>query len=180
MGTPRSRHSVAEEPVLGRLPDVSLPKCVQSWQTPICRRAPLVASGQHLGQGATHRSSPCRVERIYGAHQNFERIARKRFFALARQSQTYASPVRLAWLSDQVPTRFKRLNGLCCGAARCRLKFREGRRGPRERVGTREEAERHPLGRTEFAVIALSLYEPSHLQQELCRFARRHVCLFDT
>ena len=35
-----------------------------------------------------------------------------------------------------------------------------------------EEAERHPLSRTEFAVIALSLYEPSHLQQELCRFAR--------
>lgn len=93
-------------------------------------------------------------------------------FALARQSQTYASPVRLEWLSDQVPTRFKRLNGLCRGAAGCRLKFRECRRGPRERVGTGEEAERHPLGRTEFAVIALSLYEPSHLQQELCRFAR--------
>jgi len=125
-----------------------------------------------LVQGATHRSSLCRVERIYGAHQNFERIARKRFFALARQSQTYASPVRLEWLSDQVPTRFKRLNGLCCGAAGRRLKFRECRRGPREWVGTREEAERHPLGRTEFAVIALSLYEPSHLQQELCRFAR--------
>jgi hypothetical protein len=125
-----------------------------------------------LVQGATHRSSLCRVERIHGAHQNFERIACKRFFALARQSQTYASPVRLEWLSDQVPTRFKRLNGLCCGAAGCRLKFRECRRGPRERVGTGEEAERHPLGRTEFAVIALSLYEPSHLQQELCRFAR--------
>src|SRR6476619_1714139 len=113
-----------------------------------------------------------RVERIHGAHQNFERITCKRFFALARQSQTYASPVRPEWLSDQVPTRFKRLDGLCCGAAGCRLKFREGRRGPRERVGTREEAKRHPLGRTEFAVIALSLYEPSHLQQELCRFAR--------
>ena len=79
---------------------------------------------------------------------------------------------RLEWLSDQVPTRFKRLNGLCRGAAGCRLKFRQCRRGPRERVGTGEEAERHPLGRTEFAVIALSLYEPSHLQQELCRFAR--------
>ncbi len=63
---------------------------------------------------------------------------------------------------------------LCRSAcsAGCRLKFRECRRGPRERVGTGEEAERHPLGRTEFAVIALSLYEPSHLQQELCRFAR--------
>ena len=111
--------------------------------------------------------------------EHFERIACKRFFALARQSQTYASPVRLEWLSNQVPTRFKRLNGLCCGAAGCRLKFREGRRGPRERVGTREEAERHPLGRTEFAVITLSSYEPSHLQQELCRFACRHDCLFE-
>src|SRR5260370_1219125 len=80
--------------------------------------------------------------------------------------------VRLEWMSDQIPTGFKRLDGLCCGAAGCRLKFRECRRGPRERVGTREEAERHPLGRTEFAVIALSLYEPSHLQQKLCRFAR--------
>jgi len=44
-------------------------------------------------QGATHRSSLCRVERIHGAHQNFEWIACKRFFALARQAQTYASPV---------------------------------------------------------------------------------------
>src|SRR6478736_2611392 len=123
-------------------------------------------------QGATYRSSPCRVERIHGAHQNFERIACKRFFALARQSQTYASPVRLEWPSDQVPTRFKRLNGLCCGAAGCRLKFRESRRSPRERVSTGEETERHPFGRTEFAVIARSLYEPSHLQPELCRFAR--------
>src|SRR5258708_37361373 len=117
-------------------------------------------------QGATHGSSLSRVDRIHGAHQNFERIARKRFFALARQSQTYASPVRLEWLSDQVPTRFKRLNGFCCRAAGCRLKFPEGRRGPRERVGTREEAERHPLGRTEFAVIALSLYASSNLPQE--------------
>src|SRR5258706_5501126 len=124
-------------------------------------------------QGATHGSSLCRVERIHGAHQNFERIARKRFFALACQSQTYASPVRLEWLSDQVPTRFKRLDGLCCGAAGRRLKFREGRRGPRERVGTGEEAERHPLGRTAFAVLALSLYEPSQLQQESVSLLRR-------
>src|SRR3984893_18649029 len=41
--------------------------------------------GQHLVQGATHRSSLCRVERIHGTHQNFERIACKRFFALSRQ-----------------------------------------------------------------------------------------------
>src|SRR6516164_4358367 len=114
-------------------------------------------SGQHLLEGATHRSSFCRVERIHGTHQHFERIARKRFFSLARQSQTYASPVHLEWLSNQVPTRFKRLDGLCCGAPGCRLKFRECRRGPREWVGTGEEAQCHPLGRTEFAVIALSL-----------------------
>src|SRR6266550_561072 len=76
-------------------------------------------SGQHLVQRATHRSSLCRVERIHGAHQNLERIACKRFFALARQSQTYASPVRLEWPSNQVPARFKRLNGLRCGAAGC-------------------------------------------------------------
>src|SRR5260370_13226814 len=100
-------------------------------------------------QGATHGSSLSRVERIHGAHQNFEWIACKRFFALARQSQTYAPPVRLEWPSDQVPTRFKRLNGLCCGAAGCRLQFRECRRGPRERAGTGEEAERHRVGRLE-------------------------------
>src|SRR6266404_5557251 len=39
----RGIHSAAERLVLGRLPHISLPKCVQSWQTPICRRAPLVA-----------------------------------------------------------------------------------------------------------------------------------------
>src|SRR6202043_2106366 len=82
-----------------------------------------------------------------------------------RQSQPRAPPVRVGRVSDQRRGRFKRLNGLCRGAAGCRLKFREGRRGPGERVGTREEAERHPLGRTEFAVIPLSLYEPSHLQR---------------
>jgi hypothetical protein len=81
--------------------------------------------GQHLVQGAAHRGSLFRVERIHSAHQNFERIARKRFFALARQSQTYASPVGLGWLSDQVPTRFKRFDGLRCGATGGRLKLRE-------------------------------------------------------
>src|SRR6266853_1343740 len=75
-----------------------------------------LAESEHRGAGTQRprgpcsagcRTSLCRVERIHGAHQNFERIACKRFFALARQSQTYASPVRLEWLSDQVPTRFK-------------------------------------------------------------------------
>src|SRR5260370_30705288 len=110
-----------------------------------------------------HRSLLWRVERIHGAHQNLERIACKRFFALARQSQTYASPVRLEWLSDHVPTRFKRLNGLCCGAAGCRLKFRECRRGPCERGGTGEEAERHPLVRAEVSVIPFRVDQPPHL-----------------
>ena len=82
-------------------------------------------SGQHFVQGVVHRGSRVRVEQIHGTHQNFERIACKRFFTLARQPQTYASSVRLEWPSNQVPTRFKRLNGLCCGAAGCRLKFRE-------------------------------------------------------
>ena len=50
-------------------------------------------SGQHLVQGVVHRGSLFRVEQIHGAHQNFERIACKRFFSLARQSQTDASPV---------------------------------------------------------------------------------------
>src|SRR5258705_2452725 len=44
-------------------------------------------SGQHLVQGATHRSSRCPVQRIHGAHQNFERSASKRLFVLAPQSQ---------------------------------------------------------------------------------------------
>src|SRR5262245_38034508 len=57
-------------------------------------------SRQHLVQGATHRSSLCRVERIHGAHQNFERIACKCSFPLARQSETHASPVRLEWLPN--------------------------------------------------------------------------------
>jgi hypothetical protein len=39
-------------------------------------------SGQHLVQGVAHRGSLFRVKRVHGAHQNFERIACKRFFAL--------------------------------------------------------------------------------------------------
>ena len=45
-------------------------------------------------------------------YQNFERIARKGFFALTRQSQADASPVRLGLLSGQVPTCLKCLDGL--------------------------------------------------------------------
>src|SRR5215468_6046799 len=62
-----------------------------------------------------HRGSLFRIEQIHGAHQNFERIACKRFFSLARQSQTDASPVRLRSLSDQVPTCLKCLDRLRSG-----------------------------------------------------------------
>jgi hypothetical protein len=69
-------------------------------------------SGQHFVQGVVHRGSLFRVERVHGAHQNLERIARKRFLTFVRQSQTDAPPIRLGSLSDQVPTCLKRLNGL--------------------------------------------------------------------
>src|SRR5713226_10243686 len=131
-------------------------------------------SGQHLVQGVVHRGSLFRVERVHGAHENFKRIARKRFVTFVRQSETDASPIRLGSVSDQVPTCLKRLDGLRCGATGGRLKLRECRWVPGELVGAGEEAERHPLGRTEFAILALSLYEPSHLHQKLCRFACAH------
>ena len=43
--------------------------------------------------------------------------------------------------------------------------------GSREPVSSGEEAERHPLGRAEFAVIALGLHKPPHQQQEFRRCA---------
>ena len=51
------------------------------------------------------------------------------------------------------------------------MKLRKCRRGLGERIGAGEVAERHPLGRAEFAVIALGLHKPPHQQQEFCRFA---------
>ena len=42
-----------------------------------------------------HRRLLIRVERVDGVHKNLERIMRKRFFALTRQSYTDASPVHL-------------------------------------------------------------------------------------
>src|SRR5260370_27635103 len=86
----------------------------------------------------------------------------------------YLPPCRIACFPHKLSPRLKRFDGLCCGAAGGRLKLRERRWVPGELVGAGEEAERHPLGRTEFAIIALSLYEPSHLHQELCRFACAH------
>jgi hypothetical protein len=41
-------------------------------------------SGQHVVQGVMHRGLLFRVERVHGAHQNFERIARNRFIAFVR------------------------------------------------------------------------------------------------
>jgi hypothetical protein len=131
-------------------------------------------SGQYLVQGLVHCRLLIRVERVDGAHQNFERITRERFFALTRQSQADASSVRLGSMADQVPTCLKCLDGLRCGATGGRLKLGESRWVPRERIGAGEVAERHPLGGTEFAVIAFGLHEPSHLQQKLCRFACWH------
>jgi hypothetical protein len=52
-------------------------------------------SGQHSVQGVVHRGSLFRVERVHGAHQNFERIARKRSLTFVRQSQSDAPPIRL-------------------------------------------------------------------------------------
>jgi hypothetical protein len=51
--------------------------------------------GQHLVQGVVHLGSLFRIERVHGAHQNFERIARKRFLTFVRQSQSDAPPIRL-------------------------------------------------------------------------------------
>jgi hypothetical protein len=68
--------------------------------------------GQHAAQGAVHRGLLFWVERVHGAHQSFERIARYRFFAFVRQSENNASPVRLGSLSDQVPARLEHLDGL--------------------------------------------------------------------
>jgi len=69
-------------------------------------------SGQHAVQGVMHRGLLLRVERIHGAHQNFERIARKRFITLFCQLQTDASPVCPGLPSDQVPACLERLDGL--------------------------------------------------------------------
>src|SRR5262249_27839366 len=98
------------------------------------------------------------VERVHGAHQSFERIARECFVTLVGQSQTDASPVRFRSLSDQVPTCLKCLDSLRRSATGGRLKRRECRRGSGEGIGAGEVAERHPLGGAEFAVIALSLH----------------------
>jgi hypothetical protein len=57
-------------------------------------------SGQHLLQGMVHRRLLIRVKRVDGVHMNLERITRKRFFALTRQSYTDASPVHLGSVAE--------------------------------------------------------------------------------
>ena len=86
--------------------------------------------GQHLVQGVVHRGLLFRVERVHGAHQNFERIARNRFITFARQSEIDASPICRGSASDQVPTCLKCLDGLRCRATGGRLKLCECRWGP--------------------------------------------------
>src|SRR3989442_14793171 len=106
-------------------------------------------TGQHLAQGVVHRGSLFRLEQIHRPHQNFERIACKRFLTFIRQSQTDASPVRLGSLSDQVPTCLKCLDRLRSGATGGRLKLRECRGGPGERISAGGVAEGLTLGRGE-------------------------------
>jgi len=63
-------------------------------------------------QGMAHCGLLFRVQQLHGADENFERIARNRFFPFVGQSESNASPVRLGSLSDQVPTCLQRLDGL--------------------------------------------------------------------
>ena len=69
-------------------------------------------SGQHVVKSVMHRGLLFCVERVHGAHQNFKRIARKRFITLLCQLQTDASPVHGGLPSDQVPASFEHLDGL--------------------------------------------------------------------
>ena len=80
--------------------------------TKVLMRSTRSYSGQHVVQGVAHRGLPLRVERVHGAHQNFERIARNHFTTFVRQAESNASPIRLGSLSDQIPTCLKRLDGL--------------------------------------------------------------------
>ena len=123
-------------------------------------------------QGFAHRRLLLRVEQAYRAHQNFERIARNRCVAFARQAKRNASSISFGSLPGQIATCLKRLDGLRCGATGRRLKFRKRRRGPRERIGAGRKTERHPLRGAELAVVAVGLDKPPHQQEELRRFAR--------
>ena len=67
---------------------------------PARRCAPFAATVVGTWCRALHHGLLFGVERVHGAHQNFERIARKRFLTFVRQSQTDAPPIRLGSLSD--------------------------------------------------------------------------------
>ena len=69
-------------------------------------------SGQHVVQSVAHRGLLLRVERVHGAHQNFERIARNYLMTFVRQAERDASSISLGSLPDQIPTCLKRLDGL--------------------------------------------------------------------
>jgi hypothetical protein len=124
------------------------------------------------GRCASQFALSPRAYRLHAPEVRMDRVQAS--FSLSRQSQTYASPIRLRWLSDQVPTRLKQFDGLGRGTTGGRLKLRQCGWIPGEAVGAGEKAERRPLRRTEFAIIALSLYESSHLHQKLCRLACAH------
>jgi len=112
---------------------ISPPKCVQSWQTPICRRAPLVARVD---------STWCRARRIavrsvvsseiYGAHQKLRNGSRtSAFLPLLVSRRLTLRPVRLEWLSDQVthPASSALMACVVRVPRVVALKFRECRRG---------------------------------------------------
>jgi hypothetical protein len=69
-------------------------------------------SGQYLVQSVAHRGLLLRVERVHGAYQNFERIARNHLMTFVRQAEHNAPSIRLGSLSDQIATCLKGLNGL--------------------------------------------------------------------
>ena len=69
-------------------------------------------TGQYLVHGVVHRGLLLRVERVHSAHQDFERIARNRCVAFARQAKRSASSISFGSLPDQIATGLKRLDGL--------------------------------------------------------------------
>ena len=69
-------------------------------------------SGQYLVQGVVHRGLLLGVERVHSVHQDFERIARNRCVAFARQAKRNASSISFGSLPDQIATGLKRLDGL--------------------------------------------------------------------
>ena len=63
--------------------------------TEVLMRSTRSKHGQHVVQGVAHRGLLFCVERVHGAHQNFERIARNHLVTFVRQAESNTSPVRL-------------------------------------------------------------------------------------